>query len=53
MAYVKTVWATGDVITATKLNNAELGIETIDTELTTHEADNSHKYARSFLLMGG
>lgn len=27
MAYVKTVWATGDVITATKLNNAENGIE--------------------------
>lgn len=27
MAYVKTVWATGDVVTATKLNNAENGIE--------------------------
>lgn len=27
MAYVKTVWATGDVITAAKLNNAENGIE--------------------------
>lgn len=27
MAYVKTTWATGDVITAEKLNNAEGGIE--------------------------
>ena len=27
MAYTKTVWVTGDVITATKLNNAEDGIE--------------------------
>lgn len=27
MAYVKTVWATGDVITAEKLNKAEEGIE--------------------------
>lgn len=27
MAYVKTVWQTGDVITAAKLNNAENGIE--------------------------
>lgn len=28
MAYTKTVWQTGDVITAEKLNNAEAGIET-------------------------
>lgn len=27
MAYVKTVWETGDVITAAKLNNMEKGIE--------------------------
>lgn len=27
MAYTKTVWKTGDVITAAKLNNAEDGIE--------------------------
>lgn len=27
MAYTKTVWQTGDVITAAKLNNAEDGIE--------------------------
>lgn len=27
MAYVKTTWATGDVITAAKLNNMEGGIE--------------------------
>lgn len=39
MAYVKTVWQTGDTITAAKLNNAEDGIEAasalllpIDTE---------------------
>lgn len=29
MAYTKTVWETGDVITATKLNNIEGGIEQI------------------------
>ena len=27
MSYVKTVWETGDIITAEKLNNAESGIE--------------------------
>lgn len=31
MPYTKNVWASGDVITATKLNNAETGIETVDT----------------------
>lgn len=30
MAYVKTVWETGDVITADKLNNMEGGIEAHD-----------------------
>lgn len=30
MAYVKTTWETGDVITAEKLNNMESGIETAD-----------------------
>lgn len=30
MAYVKTVWETGDVITAEKLNNMEGGIEAQD-----------------------
>ena len=28
MAYTKTTWASGDVVTAEKLNNAESGIET-------------------------
>ena len=28
MAYTKTTWASGDVVTADKLNNAESGIET-------------------------
>lgn len=31
MAYLRTTWASGDVITAAKLNNAEVGIETLDT----------------------
>lgn len=35
MAYVKTVWATGDVITAEKLNNMENGIESASNVLTT------------------
>lgn len=30
MAYNKTTWKTGDIITAVKLNNIENGIETID-----------------------
>ena len=30
MAYTKTTWANGDVITAEKLNNAEGGIEAND-----------------------
>lgn len=29
MSYVKTVWANGDIITASKLNNMENGIEAI------------------------
>lgn len=41
MAFVRTTWATSDVITAPKLNNAEAGIETNDTTLTAHEADNA------------
>lgn len=31
MAYVKTTWATGDVVTAAKLNNMENGIAANDT----------------------
>lgn len=31
MAYVKTTWQTGDLITAAKLNNMENGISSIDT----------------------
>lgn len=33
MAYVKTVWETGDVITANKLNNMEGGIEAANDQL--------------------
>lgn len=32
MAYVKTTWQTGDVITAEKLNNMEGGIEAVSPE---------------------
>lgn len=35
MAYVKTVWQTGDVITAAKLNNAEAGIEAVSSHFIT------------------
>lgn len=35
MAYTKTVWQTGDVITAAKLNNAEDGIEANDPIIFT------------------
>ena len=37
MAYVKTVWADGDVITATKLNNLETGLETFEVSLTGYQ----------------
>lgn len=37
MAYVKTVWADGDVITATKLNNIETGLETFEVSLTGYQ----------------
>lgn len=33
MAYTKTTWATADVLTATKLNNIEEGIETVHEDL--------------------
>lgn len=32
MSYVKTVWETGDVITAEKLNNLEAGVESANSE---------------------
>ena len=37
MAYTKTVWVTGDVITAAKLNNAEDGIEAAQGFVITGE----------------
>lgn len=33
MAYSKTTWANGDVITATKLNNIETGVYTNDSNI--------------------
>ena len=38
MSYTKTTWATGDVITAEKLNNAEDGIAANDTALAGKQA---------------
>lgn len=37
MAYTKTVWATGDIITADKLNNMEDGIEEHDPIILSAE----------------
>ncbi len=39
MAYVKTTWQTGDVITAAKLNNAEGGIEALQPLFITVTTD--------------
>lgn len=39
MSYVKTEWATGDVITAQKLNNMEDGIEAVDEYADIFTAD--------------
>ena len=41
MAYVKTVWETGDVITAEKLNNMEKGIEDMSTPLVITVSTNA------------
>ena len=43
MAYTPTVWATGDVITAAKLNKAENGIAAADRSLlvVTEDAENT------------
>lgn len=38
MAYSKTTWADGDVITAAKLNNAENGIEANAAAITAADA---------------
>ena len=47
MAYVKTVWETGDVITAAKLNNAEDGIEAAQMLVVDIEAGESGTYILS------
>jgi hypothetical protein len=40
MAYLKTTWATGDIITATKLNNSETGTEKLDIQLRNSQLEN-------------
>lgn len=52
MVYVKNTWNTGDVITATKLNNIENGIATVTegTLLWTNEAPESEYAAASITL---
>lgn len=42
MAYVKTTWETGDVITAAKLNNIEDGIAAIKGVLSIHVIDSDN-----------
>lgn len=62
MAYTPTVWQTGDVITAEKLNKAEQGIEAasaqslkvmITTEGTTSTMDKTFKEIADVLDAGG
>lgn len=61
MAYTKTTWATGDVITADKLNNAEEGIEaaqpfvvhvTYDEEAQKSIMDKTYAEIRTALMSG-
>lgn len=42
MAYVKTTWQTGDVITAAKLNNMEDGIEDASSHFITVDLSNEN-----------
>jgi hypothetical protein len=44
MAYLKTTWATGDIITATKLNNAETQYDEAKLDVDAHagRTDNPH-----------
>lgn len=61
MSYVKTVWETGDVITAEKLNNAESGIEaaqpfivrvSVDLETGKSTMDKTYAEIRAALMAG-
>lgn len=42
--YAPTTWATSDVITATKLNNAETGIDTAHNEIDDLEVHRIMSY---------
>jgi hypothetical protein len=42
--YTKTTWATGDVATAAKMNNAETGVESAHSELASHEANTANPH---------
>jgi hypothetical protein len=53
--YVETEYNAGAApgISAVRLNNNEDKTKELDTFADEHQALNVHKYARSFLLMGG
>lgn len=60
MAYTKTTWSTGDLITAAKLNNAETGIdtaqstaETAQSDVDTHEALTNNPHSVTAVQAGG
>jgi len=43
--YTKTVWVSGDVITAALFNNIEDKVDEIDSDYATHKSDNMpHKF---------
>lgn len=52
MAYTKTVWETGDVITAAKLNNAEDGIEAASAAVTVVEYEEDAAGAEVKMKLG-
>ena len=48
MSYVKTTWATGDVITAEKLNNMEGGISRFEVVNAVLNEDDNYEIQMSF-----
>lgn len=39
MSYTKNTWSDGDIITANKMNNIEIGVESLDTDVGQLQAD--------------